>query len=82
MKRTLVPALTLIALAVSGAPARIQMPPTCTTPKAMTAAKVGAEKSVYRRHRGVSSTPAVSWPKKQEEMASAPSPVFIMNTPA
>ena len=35
MKRTLVPALTLIALAVSGAPARIQMPPTCTTPDGM-----------------------------------------------
>ena len=61
---------------------RMYAPPTCTAPRAKTAAKVGAEKSVSPKHRGVSSTPAVSWPKKQEEMASAFSPVFIMNTPA
>ena len=40
------------------------------------------EKSISPKHSGVRMIPAASWPRKQEEIGSAFSPVFIINTPA
>ena len=52
------------------------------TPSARTGSRTGREKSVSRKHRGVNRRPAASWPRKQEEIASAFLPVFIIKTPA